>query len=220
MRTKWCKELCEYIFSGKTCGVKGYPNSMKMVSGEVLTPDGYFNQSNNAFVLNDSRNYKFPLTLYTGSQSNRLFRYLVPMGDRNTTSSYGVNNINSSYEYMLNHSSSPNQSGTPWFFGSGTSAPTEEDYKLESGLEGVFMSSYTYDDANGMIQLKIENSTENSIEINELGIFNCPFAGNYTLMPSYQSKYSVTNFIMLERRVLEAPITIEAGGTGYLYIKA
>lgn len=97
------------------------------------------------------------------------------------------------------------------YFGSGTTAPTKDDYNLESpitsGLSitmGEFLSSEngegSYSYASSFI---LRNTTEEDITIREIGIFGQVVYGVNS--PFY-------NYLVLFRRdVLPNPVTIQAG---------
>ena len=92
--------------------------------------------------------------------------------------------------------------------GSGTTPATVDDYKLEnqitSGLTGT--TAITVDEDNDAIYvLTLTNTSSEDITIGEVGIFASCFTKNSS---------SSTALFLLERTVLDAPITIPAGGIG------
>ena len=150
-----------------------------------------------------------------------LIFYLNPLARSisSNNGAYDSSNFVASYSYMINSDASSYASGT-WHFGSGTTEPTENDYCLESPLEKVFIKNVSIVDSENLVTLVISNASDKDVTITEFGVFITPFTCYYAKQSPRSGGFSATNFMMLERRVLEAPITIEAGGTGYLYIKA
>lgn len=97
-------------------------------------------------------------------------------------------------------------------FGDGTTPVTKNDYKLSGNIITTISTSvnktFTSDDDNGGGTLSavytITNTGNNAITISEIGLFNYWYHTNY-------SNYST---FLLERTLLDRPITIEAGGVG------
>lgn len=101
------------------------------------------------------------------------------------------------------------------FFGSGTTTPTIDDYRLEGAIamncteSHVVETSYAEDgtSATRKITYTITNNNDEPITIGEIGIFVCAcWCTGYYKYTSYPYLY--------ERTVLESPITIPAGGVG------
>lgn len=91
-------------------------------------------------------------------------------------------------------------------FGTGRTPPTTDDYTLSGDLvSGIVISaalSYEFQD-DGMVYKSvyaITNNNANAITIGEVGLVACPYA--YDLP------------VLVERTVLETPVTIEPGGIG------
>lgn len=104
------------------------------------------------------------------------------------------------------------------FFGSGTTTPTIDDYRLEGAIamncteSHVVETSYAEDgtSATRKITYTITNNNDEPITIGEIGIFVCAcWQTNY----SGNKKYTAYPYLY-ERTVLESPITIPAGGVG------
>lgn len=83
--------------------------------------------------------------------------------------------------------------------GSGNTAPTANDYSLESEVTGLNnMGVFINNGVNGLtISATITNITSNNVTIKEYGLYG------------YQSADS--KYTMLTRTVLDNPITLEAG---------
>lgn len=100
-------------------------------------------------------------------------------------------------------------------FGNGTAPESRDDYTMS----GELLVSYNYtqnevvsrDDTGvtASITYTITNNEAEDFTISEVGIFGC--AG--FLVPGYSAKFYCYN-ILLERTLLETPITIPAGGIG------
>lgn len=83
--------------------------------------------------------------------------------------------------------------------GSGNTAPTANDYSLESEVTGLSNTGiFSNNGVNGLtISATITNITSNNVTIKEYGLYG------------YQS--SDSKWTMLTRTVLDNPITLEAG---------
>lgn len=102
-------------------------------------------------------------------------------------------------------------------FGTGTTAPTENDYKLSGdAIAGLSNSNITmneeatYDDSGAAITVvyTISNTTGAEITIGEVGLLD-------TLKTKESSVYAEKyHTILWERTVLGSPVTIPAGGVG------
>lgn len=99
-------------------------------------------------------------------------------------------------------------------FGSGTTAPTKNDYALEQPLENslaisvlnrsnsVISSPQTYSDVPSLLYVTalVTNETEADITVNEIGMTSCLSS-------------NVETRTLLTRTVLTEPITMESGKT-------
>ena len=103
--------------------------------------------------------------------------------------------------------------------GSGGTAPTEEDYNLESTItSGVSLqvsSKRTYPDADGNviseINITVTNTGSSAVTVREIGLklqFYCSY------LPGLPKQDGTTGKMLADRTVLEDPITIEAGDAG------
>lgn len=91
-------------------------------------------------------------------------------------------------------------------FGTGRTPPTTDDYTLSGDLvSGIVISaalSYEFQD-DGMVYKSvyaITNNNANAITIGEVGLVTCTYAYDFP--------------VLVERTVLETPVTIEPGGIG------
>lgn len=97
-------------------------------------------------------------------------------------------------------------------FGDGNATPTADDYKLSgdiiTNLSFTTKMSYTQEDDGVRMTAvyRITNNNSEAITISEVGLFGFGFS-------SY-SNGSSGNPILLERSVLDYPVTIEAGEFG------
>lgn len=94
-------------------------------------------------------------------------------------------------------------------FGNGDTNPTLDDYKLSGDIITTITSSYSkntvYDEQGTTITTvyTITNTGEDAIKIGEIGLLSVLYrATNYTAT------------FLIERTVLDEPITIPAGGVG------
>ena len=97
-------------------------------------------------------------------------------------------------------------------FGTGTTPATASDYVLESILDNTKINvsvpsavSYsrgdTYDEYS--VTFGVTNKTAEAITISEIGLTAMPYKGS--------SSSGTTNYALVDRTVLDAPITIPAG---------
>ena len=93
--------------------------------------------------------------------------------------------------------------------GKGTTAPTLDDYYLESQItSGLTASNSRGIDENGnpYTVITLANATTKSITVGEVGI----------IASVYYGTGGYTCYALLDRTVLDSPITIEPGGVGQI----
>lgn len=101
-------------------------------------------------------------------------------------------------------------------FGTGTTPPTVDDYCV-SGSEITnltFTKTVTYGAGTVTCTYVITNGNSDPVTIGEVALFT---PGSFTLYYNYSSGSNKTTFyktVMLERTVLDTPVTIPAGGIG------
>lgn len=233
MKTKWCKEALAFVLNG------GYGNNydkdVKMADGSVVGGDFWKNnpyasvgQLCDAWNTSDLKYWKNSSLFFheKGSHLSEGFRFINPfcVPIINANSSYNANSVITSYNYMIDSNAYADRNVNV-FFGGGETTPVESDYCLESPLEKVWVSDAALDSAT-LAKLAVKNGNDEAIIINEIGAFGRIFGWmhEYSAYMSSNSPVgkgvSKSNYTLLERRVLEAPLTIEAGGTGILYINA
>ena len=101
------------------------------------------------------------------------------------------------------------------YIGTGGTAPTPDDYTLESPLtsssvsrtSGVSNASAILDENNNVIGVRrmitYQNITSNNIVVREIGTF----------WQVFYSGSSITKLFLIERTVLDEPVTLEPNGT-------
>lgn len=108
-------------------------------------------------------------------------------------------------------------------FGTGTTAPTENDYTIESiissglTLSGTPSKQYNFDSENDKYYVyydfTLANTTESDIAISEICLFVTLYPADTKGASPSTSVYN--NFsVMMDRTVLETPIVIPAGESG------
>lgn len=123
------------------------------------------------------------------------------------------------YDAVKNPAFQTNGSGKVVLFGTGTTAPTMDDYKLESpissGLTASFIASATTI-ADGVCTRKyiytLTNGTTNDITISEIGAFS--YAHYATTAANGDTTSNSGSTFMLDHTLLDEPVTIPAGGVG------
>lgn len=229
MRTKWNKLIVEHFLNGGT--IINFDKHLTMADGTDLDVPAWMTRSNTSdtsiygwILRRDSgmpyytERHRFGT--WTSVCASILITYLFPFtfDHISNMSTYSATNATSSYAYLIGGKQNlRNPESTIIMFGSGTTAPTEDDYGLESPLEKVFVTSVSgYERLNDYYAINIKNASDEEVTINEIGSF-------IGLTDSNQTPASLelanTNYIMLAREVLAEPITIPAGGIGQLYIK-
>lgn len=98
-------------------------------------------------------------------------------------------------------------------FGTGSTPPTIDDYKLESIISGGLTGTFTYsiNNATGIIKIILTNTSGNDITISEIG---------WQAYNAYKYNNSASNGIaLMDRTVLDTPVTIEASSIGVVEYK-
>ena len=102
------------------------------------------------------------------------------------------------------------------YVGSGSTSPSETDWKLESPLLGNQLSansvtSYSVNDANTIMYVNydyvLSNNTQNEITIREIG----RFAAVYVSSTKGNDVTNTKKVALVDRTVLETPVVIPAG---------
>jgi hypothetical protein len=137
-----------------------------------------------------------------------------------------ITDVSGNAKYLLRLSGWPNSSNVDTgvrinsynnpgiWVGSGLTPPTPADYCLESritsGMSGAVQIDNTYLDANGNPQLKmivtLTNTGSTSITVGEIGFFQ-----NVQMANNASGSGSSSNLVMIDRTVLNTPVTIPAG---------
>ena len=144
-------------------------------------------------------------TAYNGTTTNTISNSAalvsLKFGDNNSSTPYLGN--------VLTTLPQSNNAGV--IFGNGDTLPTLEDYKLS----GDIVSGFTYSAAiskastdNGIsitARYTITNTSSSEIVIKEIGVVNKLMSSNYS---------GLQYIGLLERTVLDTPVTIPAGGVG------
>jgi len=94
--------------------------------------------------------------------------------------------------------------GFTLFVGTGDTAETVEDYKLASAVELAVTAASCLHADNGktFVTRTFQNNTESAVTIKEVGLYVFRCAGNVD-----------NRVVMIGRKVLETPVTIEVGDT-------
>ena len=94
-----------------------------------------------------------------------------------------------------------NQSNGGVAFGNGTSGPSVDDYTLSGSLVTAFTSSALMSKTGNTITVTYTLTATEDITISEIGLFSLYYNGN---------RYP----FLVERTLLDEPVTIPAGGVG------
>lgn len=103
------------------------------------------------------------------------------------------------------------------YFGSGTTKPTIDDYRLESetiqNLAGIPNVTVVHNDESFMsatVSMVVTNNNSEAVTISEVGLFG---SDSYMHMSLTSTSTSGAAFL-LERSLLDKPVTIQPGGVG------
>ena len=94
--------------------------------------------------------------------------------------------------------------------GTGTTPPTLDDYKMESQIQsGMNASNSRGFDENGnpYTIITLTNATDKAITVGEVGVVTSGY---------YNAGSSGSKHILVDRTVLDTPLTIEPGGVGQI----
>lgn len=94
--------------------------------------------------------------------------------------------------------------------GTGTTPPTLDDYQMESQIKsGMTASNSRGFDENGnpYTIITLTNSSDKAIKVGEIGVVGSGY---------YNAGSSGSKHVLLDRTVLDSPITIEPGGVGQI----
>lgn len=134
----------------------------------------------------------------------------------NTAGNKGSGNFNSYFSVRINGNSNygggfanvktgnPGANGGGVYFGDGTKEPTIDDYTLSgNGITNISASVAVKDVEEGVMKATylITNNGESAVTISEVAMFCC-----------YNYEYSCN--AMIDRTLLDSPVTIEPGGIG------
>ena len=139
---------------------------------------------------------------------------LLPAKDVNGNTYYLLNsNIYMSFDKVLRN----NYSNGGIVLGTGTTAPTEDDYRLENLIDIGLTASFTYNSGvdnggpYGDINLALQNTSNAPITVSEIGITQ-PLYDTTSLGGTSSSRH----LYLLDRTVLAEPVTIAAGATAII----
>lgn len=159
-----------------------------------------------ASALMTNSKQPFKATAASGSGSDYFYGYPSQVGSRIVFPSI-MSTVNKT-EIVYGQSY-----GQGVFFGDGTTPPTADDYKLSGNVVGNFthtvVSVTNTTDENGVsitALYNITNTDSNPITISEIGLF---FIWGRT---STQDTYAY----LVDRTLLESPVTIEPNGIGQI----
>lgn len=152
--------------------------------------------------------------MLAGQQNNNIYNSHENKGSNlqynysATTASNSYTNEQTSYNwnYVVKYSGSGSEpqhwgNGFTLFVGSGTTAPTAQDYKLETPLtlDVVSASCVAQDNEKVSVIRTFQNNTESDVTVNEVGCY------------LFIIKGADTPVVMIGRKVLESGITIPSG---------
>lgn len=100
------------------------------------------------------------------------------------------------------------KNGFVLFVGSGNTAPTVEDYKLDTALELTVLGASCTHSSNGttLVTRTFQNNTVEAVTVKEIGCY--VFAQS---MGSTSNTSQMHSIVMVGRIVLDAPVTLEVG---------
>lgn len=162
-----------------------------------------------------TKNFKMLLATILGSSGNSNSRCYFPITNTSGGTDYLCNTLNR-FPAQVNtvvQISSPFNQGI--YIGSGNTPPTENDYALETPITGGLSASTPAvnrgadGDGNPYIAFTftLTNSGATDKIVSEIGYFQYVSASYYNNSLGYQTA------MMLDRTVLETPLTVPANGT-------
>lgn len=147
--------------------------------------------TNNHTNLGTGRSFNYTTTLSSNTLTQELTTY--PWHGITTTSS--------------NDNMYEKHNGFTLFVGSGTTAPTVNDYKLDTPVELDVLAASCYQNEDGKVitTRTFYNNTGSSVTLNEIGLYLFKPAKNAAGSSGTQP------IVMLGRKVFNNPVTIAAG---------
>lgn len=167
--------------------------------------------------------------MVTNNFKKLIFSYLFNSGEVGTGNPYAINNVSAvrtsgvvgnflgttsrkdafnANINCFNHISTDNTANGYLHVkvGTGTTAPTADDYELESVNSDITVSSASTaptDSSSRIYTVTLNNPTDNDINITEIGL--------YGMLGDFYGIALAYNEYLLDRTVLSTPITIPAG---------
>ena len=150
----------------------------------------------------------------------------IPIKGLAGTEKWGGLKFGGFYTNLITSMTESGQNATFGFaFGTGTTAPTEDDYTIESiissglSLTGTPQKQYNLDSETGVYtvyyDLTLANTSESDITINEVCNFSCVYP---TTNKGDSPTTNVYNYfsVLMSRTVLDTPLIIPAGESGVI----
>lgn len=126
---------------------------------------------------------------------------------------YGNQNNTSSFPYYRVDALTLSAAGTGWSFGTGSTAPTEDDYQLENTITSGLTCSNSYIrdvDSNGnpyvTFAMTVTNTSNAAITISEIG-----YKQQLYCAATEKGNPNTYQVFLFDRTVLTNPVTIAAG---------
>ena len=165
-----------------------------------------------------TKNYKNHIYCILACRNDSNAKGMLPIRAYNNTVYYDNGYGYSSFPNNISTNLVTSASSTGIMVGTGTTAPTEDDYKLESQITSGISSSVNRDngmDSNGnpyvQYDITITNTSSSSITISEIGYQQKIYA------TTTQGGTSASDRTCLfDRTVLDEPVTIPSGSYGVI----
>ena len=152
-------------------------------------------------ILKSAVMYKSPTIVKTNGATHAVTTYdnfqSIQIGYDDT----GINGQTNLKNVLMNISTAATPKNGGVAFGNGTNEPSEDDYTLSGSLVTAFTASAVMSKTDNTLKVTYTLTATADITISEIGLFGLYYSGN---------RYP----FLIERTLLDNPVTIPAGGVG------
>ena len=227
MRTKTAKAITNHFLEGGT--IYNYTGDITLADGTTLKYGDWLGNASYPNAMVGVKNYdwqkyrKFGTYYFDmlATENNLITMFhnlLFPFSVHNFLIRSGYSMIYQNYTTMVkNKGRFNNVRNILLFFGDDDTAESEDDYTLKNPITGVYPSGIQETVNDEYYTLYVTNNTESTVTVKEIGAYSS--ITGYSSDTPITANLATSEIFMLSRKVLDAPITIEAGSQAAIYFK-